>query len=98
MLQNCGEFTVHYNETTTGIALNYLLGYLKEQQINLKTHEDQGTFNSTLMLLNLKHYDLIKVSVQDFINGMFGVDYMTKKAWTTLSIATKKIHKKKNCK
>jgi hypothetical protein len=79
MIQNCGELTIHYNETTTGIALNYLLGYLNQQQTHLESHHvNIGAFNHSLIELNLKRYELIKDFVQDFIKSMFGQDYLSK--------------------
>lgn len=95
MLQNCGELTIHYSDATTGIAINYLLGYLQEQDVSIKTRDDEEALNSTLLQLNLKYNDLIRNSVQGFIESTFDYDHLSKNSWASLSVAAKKVYENK---
>lgn len=80
MLTNCGELTIHYNERVRGVALNFLVEYLRTQQDLLLMHSENHTaLSDTLVRLNSKHYELIKSMIQGFIRNTFGVDYMASK-------------------
>lgn len=95
MLHNCGELTIHYSDATTGIAINYLLGYLQEQDASIKTRDGEEALENTLLQLNLKYNDLIRNSVQDFIESMFDYDHLSKNSWASLSVAAKKVYDSK---
>ncbi|KAI7896822.1 RGS domain-containing protein [Mucor mucedo] len=100
MLENCGELTIHYDEQVTTASLNYLVQYLRSQRENLMLHSENNTaFSSTLVSLNLKHYELIKSAVQGFIKTLFGIDYLSNKnSWSSSFSTAKKPNKKKHSK
>lgn len=78
MINNCGELTIHYNDHIKNLSLDYLVQYLQSQQDTLIMYsENNNAFSSTLVSLNLKHYELIKSAIQSFIKTLFGIDYLS---------------------
>jgi hypothetical protein len=111
MIKNCGQLSMHYDESVRNIALNYLTQYLRHQHdVVLMYSEDYSPLGDSLTDMNTKHYQLTKTALKGFIKDLFGLDYFSSsssslptsnfscspKKFTHPSSAIKKIHKKKN--
>lgn len=110
MLKNCGQLSIHYDDSVRSIALNYLTQYLRHQHdVVLMYSNDHSPLSDSLTDMNIKHYELTKTALKGFIKDLFGVDYFSSsssssttssssyssKKSTHPSSAIKKIHKKK---
>lgn len=98
MITNCGELTIHYDDQSTHLGLNYLVEYLQSQQDMLITYnESSHTFSETLLSLNLQHYETVKLAIQGFIKSTFHIDYLSKKAsWSSTNFEIINLNKKSN--
>ncbi|KAI8876539.1 hypothetical protein K501DRAFT_288848 [Backusella circina FSU 941] len=89
MAIHCGEHATHYNKSTIQTAVDYLLNSQKQhEQDDLSFLNSKIQVDNQFLLINKHHCTLVKSYIQEFVESMFGSEYLEKDS-TKYSAASK---------
>ncbi|KAI8987149.1 RGS domain-containing protein [Pilobolus umbonatus] len=73
MLNNCGELNTVYDDRCKKVAIEYLLGYIRQVESDIANHADHETaLGESLVLTNINHRKMITAILNQFILKLFG--------------------------
>jgi hypothetical protein len=79
MVIHCGEHATHYNKNIIQTAVEYLLNCQKQhEQDDLSFLNSNIQVDNQFLLINKHHCTLVKSYIREFIESMFGAEYLEK--------------------